>query len=100
MTSFAPSVCRYPKKPEEGVRSPGSGIRGSSELPQVAVRTEPGWLCTSTRVLNCEVIFQACGKVLLYSEDKGTKLKKVCILFTFDVWKLSLRILPDSHFLH
>lgn len=55
MSSFAPSVCRCPKRPEEGVRSPGSGRRGSSALPDAAVRTESGCSTQAARALHREV---------------------------------------------
>jgi hypothetical protein len=32
--------CRYPRRPEEGTRCPGTGISGSGSLPEISVGPE------------------------------------------------------------
>lgn len=54
-------VCRYPQRSEEGVQSPGDGVRGGFELRDVRAElgTEPAQISEeAARALNCWAIAQ------------------------------------------
>lgn len=53
MNSWAPSVCRWPQRPAEDVRSPGTEVIGHSEPADEGARNSPRSSVRAVRVLNC-----------------------------------------------
>lgn len=57
----------------QGTRTPGTGVMGRCELPNVVLRTEPGSSIRTIRIQDCNIWLQSCN--LASSVSSATTLK-------------------------